>query len=159
MNHEFRSTPFAATKNSLSSKRTVGERERERREEADWTQKCTSQMRRIDVYWDEWTCRDGWIENQTRNRVAWLAEGRGGIAVGRTKGGGRGRGRGKGERTLRKREMQQLWEQERDRRGEGRRTSAEAAQKVNVQGANLFEVHGPRSTSKLSCRKPSCPIC
>lgn len=41
----------------------------------------------------------------------------------------------------------------------GGRTSAEAAQKVNVQGANLFEVHGPRSTSKLSCRKPSCPIC
>jgi len=43
--------------------------------------------------------------------------------------------------------------------GEGGRTSAEAAQKVNVQGANLFEVHGPRSTSKLSCGKPSCPIC
>lgn len=44
-------------------------------------------------------------------------------------------------------------------RGRGGGTIAEAAQKVNVQGANLFEVHGPRSTSKLSCRKPSCPIC
>lgn len=39
----------------------------------------------------------------------------------------------------------------RERQGELRGVSAEAAQKVNVQGANLFEVHGPRLTSELSC--------
>lgn len=96
--------------------------------------------------------KDEWIEDQTRNRVAWLAEGRGGAEAN----GGNG-GRGKGERTLRKREMQR---EQRGRRGGGPKgASAEAAHKVNVQGANLFEVHGPRSTSEHSCRKPSCPIC
>lgn len=110
--------------------------------------------------------RDGWIEDQTRNRVAWLAEGRGGIAV--------RQGERKRRRRRRRREEEEdgvkanvplgsercsNCENRRGTEGGGGRTSAEAAQKVNVQGANLFEVHGPRSTSKLSCRKPSCPIC
>lgn len=39
------------------------------------------------------------------------------------------------------------------REQEGGKGSAEAAQKVNVQGANLFEVHGPRSTSELTLQE------
>lgn len=71
-------------------------------------------MRRIDVHYIETNgrARDGWIEDETRNRVAWGSRERrrgrveGSKAEGR-RGEERGRGRGKGERTLRKREMQQ----------------------------------------------------
>lgn len=45
---------------------------------------------------------------------------------------------------------------ERDRaRTRARGTGVEAAQEVNVQGGNLFGVHGPLSTSKLAGSHPA----